>query len=257
MTHHLLDRDISDSDAAEAPEFLVLRQNPATRAYAQVGRLSCTGGMYEFRYITHGEGDQPLPEFPDLHQVYRSPHLFATFANHVMTPRRDSYRQYLRMIGLDSQTPDPFEVLARTWGDQVSDTVQLLPIPRVDGSGGLQTRFLVHGGRHVDPEAAALRTLRVGDQLDLRREPDNAQDPRAVLVLTSAADPSQQRRLGYVPAPLAPFIHALWDAGTDFTVIAEHINLPGSRLVSNQMRLLARLEATVGRDFDVEAALGS
>ena len=61
MTHHLLDRDISDSDAAEAPEFLVLRQNPATRAYAQVGRLSCTGGMYEFRYITHGEGDQPRP----------------------------------------------------------------------------------------------------------------------------------------------------------------------------------------------------
>jgi hypothetical protein len=47
----------------------------------------------------------------------------------------------------------------------------------------------------------------------------------------------------------------LWTVHVEPMVIAEHINPPGERLVSNQMRLLARLDAQVPLGFDVEAAL--
>ena len=41
----------------------------------------------------------------------------------------------------------------------------------------------------------------------------------------------------------------------DPEVTAETVNMPDAPLASNQMRLLARLEATVGGDFDIMTAL--
>jgi hypothetical protein len=169
-----------------------------------------------------------------------------------MTPRRDSYQDYLGMIGLQGGEPEPFEVLSRTWGTRTTDRIQVLPVPRIGPGGHLQTRFLVHGGRHVDADGHVLSRVLVGDQLQMRHEPENVVDSSAVLVLRAeGAD-----RLGHIPRPLAPFIHALWNANVEPVVTAEHINLPGERLVSNQMRLLARLDAQVPASFDVEAALG-
>lgn len=159
---------------------------------------------------------------------------------------------YLGLLGLQGGEPEPFEVLARTWGTRTTDRIQVLPIPRVGPGGHLQTRFLVHGGGHVDPDGHALRRVHVGDRLQLRHEPQNPEDENAVLVLRMG----EEERLGYIPRPLAPFIHALWRAHVEPVVIAEHINLPGARLVSNRMRLLARLEVQVPAGFDVEAALG-
>lgn len=254
MTHAVLDQSTSVASGVVAG-FLVLRQDPETREYAVVGRLEREGDEYVFRYAP-GVSDTPsatrLPGFPDLTRTYRSPALFATFSNRVMTPRRDSYQDYLGLLGLQGSEPEPFEVLARTWGTRTTDRIQVLPVPRVDQTGHLQTRFLVHGGGHVDPDGRALSRVHVGDQLQLRHEPENAVDARAVLVLRVEGED----RLGYIPRPLAPFIHALWDANVVPVVTAEHINLPGARLVSNQMRLLARLDAQVPVDFDVEAALG-
>lgn len=254
MTHAILDQSTPVTPSAVVG-FLVLRQNPDTREYSVVGRLDREGDQYVFCYapsVSNEPGAAPLPGFPDLHRTYRSSALFATFSNRVMTPRRDSYQDYLGLLGLRGGEPEPFEVLARTWGTRTTDRIQVLPIPRVGPNGHLQTRFLVHGGGHVDPDGRALRRVHVGDQLQLRHEPENSEDAGAVLVLRMGdAD-----RLGYIPRPLAPFIHALWGAHVEPVVVAEHINLPGERLVSNQMRLLARLEAHVPGGFDVEAALG-
>jgi len=254
MTHAVLDQSTSVASGVVAG-FLVLRQDPETREYAVVGRLEREGDEYVFRYAPGVPDDPaaaPLPGFPELTRTYRSPALFATFSNRVMTPRRDSYQDYLGLLGLQGGEPEPFEVLARTWGTRTTDRIQVLPVPRVDQTGHLQTRFLVHGGGHVDPDGRALSRVRVGDQLQLRHEPQNLEDENAVLVLRMR----DEGRLGYIPRPLAPFIHALWDANVVPVVTAEHINLPGARLASNQMRLLARLEAHVPAGFDVEASLG-
>lgn len=239
-----------------AAEFLVLRQDPESREYRWLGVLGRDDGEYRFSYTADVAADasiRPLPGFPDRHRDYRSTELFATFANRVMTPRRDSYRAFLTLIGLPDGVADPFEVLARTWGTRVTDRIQVLPVPVVDERGRLHTRFLVHGGRHVDPEADALRTVKSGDRLALVQEPDNVHDPRAVVVCVSGE--GANKRLGYVPAPLVPLIDHLLIHGVEPEVTAEAVNLPGGPQVSNQMRLLARLEAEVGEGFDIMAAL--
>jgi hypothetical protein len=253
MTHAVLDQS-TPLAASAVVGFLVLRQDPDTREYAVVGRLYREDDQYAFRYAPRVSADPtaaPLPGFPDLRQTYRSPALFATFSNRVMTPRRDSYQDYLGLLGLQGGEHEPFEVLARTWGTRTTDRIQVLPIPHVGPGGHLQTRFLVHGGGHVDPDGRVLSRVLVGDQLQLRPEPENQVDESAVLVLRMG----DAERLGYIPRPLAPFIHSLWGAHVEPVVIAEHINLPGERLVSNQMRLLARLDAHVPVGFDVESAL--
>lgn len=254
MTHAVLDQSTPMAGSAVVA-FLVLRQDPDTREYAVVGRLYREGDEYLFHYsrlVSDNPDAARLPGFPDLRRTYRSGDLFATFSNRVMTPRRDSYQDYLGLLGLQGSEPEPFEVLARTWGTRTTDRIQVLPIPRVGPSGYLQTRFLVHGGGHVDPDGRALRRVQVGDHLQLRHEPENPVDAGAVLVLRREEDD----RLGYIPRPLAPFIHELWRVGVEPVVVAEHVNLPGERLVSNQMRLLVRLEAYVPDGFDVECSLG-
>lgn len=234
--------------------FLVLRQDPDTRDCAVVGRLDREDDQYVFRYeprVADNPSVAPLPGFPDRHSTYRSRALFATFSNRVMTPRRDSYQDYLRLLGLQGREPEPFDVLARTWGTRTTDRIQVMPIPRVGPDGHLQMPFLVHGGGHVDPDGRALSRVLVGDQLQLRPEPDVRVDESRVLVRRMG----DAERLGYIPRPLAPFIRAMWRAHVEPIVIAEQINLPGARLVSNQMRLLARLEALVPDAFDVKAAM--
>jgi hypothetical protein len=244
------------SAPSSAVEFLVLRQDPESREYRWLGVLGRQDDEYRFSYTADVAADastRPLPGFPDRHKEYRSTELFATFANRVMTPRRDSYREFLSLIGLSDGVADPFEVLARTWGTRVTDRIQVLPVPVVDERGRLRTRFLVHGGRHVDPAAEALRAIKAGDRLALVREPDNPHDPRAVLVCVAGEVP--HRPVGYVPAPLVPLIEHLSIRGIEPEVTAEAVNLPGGPQVSNQMRLLARLEAEVGEGLDVLAAL--
>lgn len=257
MNVQVMDSATPRALSSNALSFLVLRQDPDSREYRWLGVLSRRDEEYVFRYTPKAANDdalRPLPGFADRQVEYRSTGLFATFANRVMTPRRDSYRHFLNMIGLDQQLPDPFEVLARTWGTRATDRIQVLPVPRVDTNGQLLTRFLVHGGGYVDPDAQALRRLQPGDPLALVAEPGNANDPLAVLVCTPQTGVPDDR-LGYVPRPLAPFVHALWAEGAGIKVVAENINLPEDELASNQMRLLARLEAVVKPDFDVMAAL--
>ena len=50
-------------------------------------------------------------------------------------------------------------------------------------------------------------------------------------------------------------MHALRERGIEPGGTAETVTMPDAPLASNQMRLLARLEATVGTDLDVLAAL--
>lgn len=252
MSTHILSHAVSASPGAA--EFLVLRQDADTRAYRWLGVLSRHDGEFHFRYTDKAASDadlRTLPGFPDPTRQYASANLFATFANRVMTPRRDSYQSFLDMIGLSGEDIDPFEVLARTWGTRVTDRIQVLPVPKLDQGGRLRMRFLVHGGRYVDPDAKVLGRVSAGDRLTLVREPGNPEDSLAVLVCVDGSE----RAVGCVPAPLAPFVHALWERGIEPEVMAEKVTMPDVPLASNQMRLLARLEATVPADFDVMAAL--
>lgn len=249
---------------AAAPErvatphrFLVLWQSPSDRAYHRVGTLEREDSGYRFCYtasarsVPHFEG---FASFPDFQAEYRSPELFATFANRVMTPRRDSYDAYVQSLGLTDTRPEPFEVLARTLGTRATDLVQLLPVPTIDGHGLLSLYFLVHGSRYVDPAGERLALLRQGDELFLAPEDDNAVSTVAVLV-GDRPRPTRDRSLGYVPDVLAALVRELLAAGRPLRATAEQVNQPSASHLPDHMRLLVRLDAQAPEGFDVEATL--
>ena len=81
------------------------------------------------------------------------------------------------------------------------------------------------------PEAAKrLRSVRPGDELELRPEPDNEADPRVLLVV-------DDQPVAYVPAYLAASLATERNAA-QVTATAEHVNGPAT---ASHLRLLCRL----------------
>ncbi len=249
---------------ASAPEriatphvFIVLWQSPSDRVYRRVGTLTRDSDGYRFRYTPAAasiEGFHGFASFPDFAVEYRSDELFATFANRVMTPRRDSYDAYVQALGLHDARPEPFEVLARTLGTRATDLVQLLPAPTIDKHGLFSIYFLVHGSRHVDPAATQLGRVHNGDQLFLAPEEGNPVSPVAVLV-GSELDPTPARALGCVPDVLGELVRALLASGAPVRATAEQVNNASQGQIPDHMRLLVRLDAVPSEGFDLDATL--
>ena len=67
-----------------------------------VGRLSCEGDEYVFRYDTNYV-EKPISAFPKLHQEYRSTHLWPFFAIRIPPLDREDMREEIakRSLGED------------------------------------------------------------------------------------------------------------------------------------------------------------
>lgn len=219
--------------------FHVLWQNPSTRAMVDVGRLVDTGTRYEFHYTQAARSDPaftPFAGLPDLHEQYRSESLF-TFFDERAGRAAGSPRELAESLGLTPREAQPVELLARSWGTSPHDaTIQIVPHPTPTEDGRETVLFLAAGVRHVlaeSPETreAALRSVRPGDELELRPEPDNEADPRALLVVVD------DQPVAYVPAYLAAFL-ATERKAAQVTATAEHVNGPAT---ASHLRLLCRL----------------
>lgn len=236
------------ASVATPTRFLVLWQPERGAGYRIVGVLTREPDGYSFAY------EQDLPagftrfvSMPD-DRVYHSPRLFSMFTNRVISPRRDSLDHYLSALGLDPATAhEPFELMGLCLGERQTDVVQVLPIPDVEDSR-LTLRFLVHGGRHVDPDAHRLAGVHAGDHLALSRETDNEHSRLAVLV--GAKTPViRGNALGYVPEPLAGLVGGLLNH--EARAWAEHVTLPHpDEPWLEHMRLLVGFEARVDDRFD-------
>lgn len=241
---------------ATPDRFLVLWQDPDSRRYHRVGSLERDEVGYSFRYEPTARaltGFAGFAEFPAWNEGYRNETLFATFANRVMTPRRESYERYVESLDVAGPHPEPFEVLARTLGTRATDHVQLLPVPRRNAAGSLSLHFLVHVTRHVDPDASRLSRVEAGDTLYLAQESGNPESPVAVLVAASP-EPTRNAGLGYVPDVLTGLVRRLME-GYPVVVTAAHVNQPNGGAAPDHMRLLARLDAVVPDDFEADSVL--
>lgn len=241
--------------ATEPRTLFVAWQSARTRRYYPVGRLlfgaGPTGDHYEFAY-THGAdiardegGFTPFPAFSDAfnpcHRVYRSADLPAFFANRLMSPGRPDYPDYLRRLDLDPATADPFDILARSGGARATDAVELFARPEPVESPGhgaacFETHFLLHGIRHLQShEQARVLQLTAGDALHCQPQPDNPDDPAAMLLLTV-----DSVRAGWLPRYLAPDAHLLsrWCGSLDVRVV--QVNQPPA---PTTQRVLCRLRA--------------
>jgi hypothetical protein len=81
-------------------------------------------------------------------------------------------------------------------------------VPAADAPGKVALLATYVAGTPYHEAPASLRGLRPGDRVDLRREPDNRYDPRAVEVRTASG-----AMLGYVPRTDNQALCNLMDAG--------------------------------------------
>lgn len=220
--------------------------------WGPVGRLERLedGSAYRFLYTRGAKslpGFYPFPEMPDVNKVYESKELLPMFSNRILSESRREYKAYLAWSGFDPQeAPDPLALLAVTEGRRATDTIELFPCPQPDADGWYTNKFFLRGVRFLDDAALArVAKLQPGTELQLLPEPDNPQDPRAMLVLTLPTDGDV--KIGYVPRYLAR------DAGDllkqcgecAVTVNVEKVN-PGAPL---QQRVLCRMTACWPEDF--------
>lgn len=221
--------------------FRVVWQDIRTRQLVHVGWLEFTGDRFVFSYTADAElhpDFEPFPPFPDLRGTYESDDLFPFFTERIFSAARPDYDDHLAALGLSRAEATPIELLARSWGTSPHDTIQIVPDPLEQEDGTEVLPFLVSGVRHVDedhPDRVSRRVvgLHEGQPLDLRDEPDNPQNERAI-VLEANGQP-----VGWVPDYLLEYIHKNRQDGREVRVTVERANRPETPW---HLRLLCRLE---------------
>ncbi len=181
-------------------------QTKNKRFWYPVGRLDVLvvkKQWYVFRYIKGAiEAKQkakffPLPEFPKLERHYISPELFSIFANRVIAANRPDRKEYLNNLGLTEQA-DQVEILSINGGKRVTDTYRVFPKLRKSEDDSFTCRFFLHGWSYVEKQAQGrIKSLEIGEDLQIELEPENPVDSGALKILTG-----DDSRIGYVPRHL-------------------------------------------------------
>lgn len=180
-------------------------QNPESRRWYPVGKLTEADGCFHFRYLegalaARKDGFCPLPSFPNLAAVYESPEIFPLFANRLLPRSRPDYDEFIQWLSLPKDEADPFALLARSGGRRATDTLAVFPCPERDAEGHYRIHFFVHGLSHMT-EAARNRTemLQSGERLLLMADEQNTHDPKARMLRTEGRVDGDLHLLGYFP----------------------------------------------------------
>lgn len=216
---------------------LVTVRDAHTRAYRPVGFLSHVRSRYAFAYLRQELERDNFRPLPGLGRAASGPFwsdtLFPLFAERVISARRPDRHVSLEALGLPLDAA-PMEVLARSHGQRVGDTVELLPAPDAGPGGEVAFTFMTHGVRYLlDTEQQRITSLTRGQCLRLRLDAGNPANPRAQLVTDT-----DDVRLGWLPDPLINVIAGI----DDHRLSVERSNGPQ---VGFHFRLLARMEGRV------------
>jgi len=218
-------------------------QDPETRGWAPVARLSHGDGVYRFEY-TKGARNQrfvPFGRMTELDQVYYSRKLFPLFANRLLAKSRPEYHTYLEWLGVADETQDPMLLLARSGGARGTDLLEVFAQPQANEQGEYEVYFFSHGLRYRPPETLArINDLKPGDILNLTPDRENQVDSFAILLHTK-----DQLNVGFCPRYLAPDVQRLLNSDAEWRLIVARVN-PGAPV---QFRLLCQLVFTLPGDI--------
>lgn len=214
-------------------------QDKVDRRWFPVGRLEANAARSQFRFgYTVGARDAeresgfaPLYDFPRFDQVYESSRLFPLFQNRVMTRSRRTFGDYVEMLAIDSQDPDPLEILAIDGGHRVTDSFEVFPKVEKNEDGGFRCRFFLHGARHTSQTAQErLGDLQSGEALYIAIELTNPVMQMAVQIQTL-----DYHMIGWAPRYLVrDLAEAMAYAPNDYSARVVKVN-PGSFLYRQEV----------------------
>lgn len=226
-------------------------QDPESRAWFPIGRLSVENSSYRFVYIQgvkeaqQRSGFQPLEAFPSFEQIYESCDLFPLFSNRLPPSSRTDYANFVDYLNLPPSEKDPVVILGRSSGERMTDTMQVFPEPEQSANGLYVTRFFANGINHL-PESALHRIeqLRAGERLLLMKDIQNTYEGTALLLRTNAESAGDLHIVGYCPRYLlddtATIIDKCSDVATMIRIEVERINPPPA---PKKFRLLCKMSA--------------
>lgn len=178
--------------------YLIWKSEQTRKQYI-IGQLT-KNGQYEFQYGEEvqdaiADGFKPLLCFPDINKVYKDDRLFTIFTSRLPDRKRKNIQTILEKYGLEKY--DDYMLLKRSGARLPIDNLEFIdPILSLDKD--ITRIFYMAGVRHyLDCDgkdcAQAMKVTR-GDEVFLRREPDNSYDQNAVQFLDISG-----RILGYIP----------------------------------------------------------
>lgn len=221
-------------------------QDPHSREWYPVGKLSFDGGVYRFVY-TRGailsENFIPFGSMRNLHEVYKSPNLFPLFANRLLSKKRPEYGDFLRWLDVRDAEADPLMLLARTEGVRATDSLTVFPCPETDSEGRYVVHFFSHGLRYL-PEGGRHRICKLcpSERLYLMPDPQNTHDRYAIALRTD--DPVTI--VGYCPRYISrDFLEVLESNPASVDVRVKRVNADAPI----QLRLLCILSAEWPNNF--------
>lgn len=212
--------------------YLIWQDKVSRRQYI-VGQLS-KNGQYEFCYSNDIKealeaGFKPLVPFDDLNKTYYSDTLFSAFSSRLPDKKRKDIQKILEKYGL--QEYDAYALLKASGARLPIDSLHFVD-PILDISTAFDRDFYMAGARHYlacDGEDCLLVTeLDRGDQLFLKKEPDNKQDAYAIEIMTG-----NNKRVGYIPRYYSKAFTRLLDENREIVCHVKRIekNKPCSECV--------------------------
>jgi hypothetical protein len=225
----------------------VIWQDPDTRQWIPVGRLTRNDAKFQFAYTKGAKESKRFVAFggmPNFDAVYESPELFPQIANRILPKSRPEYSQYLSWLGLDSGVRDDLEVLARSGGLRATDSLEVVPCPEPSADRELTIHFFARGLRHLsEKDQLRVFALQPGEPLYLMKDVQNKVDSMALLMRTG--DPISV--VGYCPRYFsADFSQLLTQTPPDqVSVVVDRV----SKDAPSQFRLLCRLRSMWPHDF--------
>jgi hypothetical protein len=218
-------------------------QDPGSRAWFPIGKLTHDGQEYHFHYIQGAiqakerSNFQPLLAFPSFDESYTSIELFPPFANRLLRRSRPEYPQFIQWLDLAADDLNPITLLSRTGGQRATDHFEVFPLPERNEAGDYQIYFFAHGLSHFPPSAQHRATqCTVGEELLLLHDLQNNYDPRALMLRTE-----DRHNVGFCPRYL---VQDPFDLVTQFPhevrVVVEKVNPSPTPL---QFRLLCKFTA--------------
>jgi hypothetical protein len=215
-------------------------QDPETRRWFPVGKLSSDQGIFRFVYTKGAKLSKNFIAFAsmqDFYAVYKSRELFPLFSNRLISKKRPEYRDFLRWLDLRENEADPLVLLARTEGVRGTDSLTVFPCPERTPTRKYVVHFFSHGSRYL-PDEARIRINRLspGERLYLMPDPQNEYDGCAIALRTN--DPATI--VGYCPRYITyDFLQLLANDPEAVDVRVQRVNLEAPI----QLRLLCKLTA--------------